>query len=83
MPGSDPPARESAPTGFELVTSRIPELPPPAPDPPAPPGFEWVTEEEFAHRLGCRIMGDRQQIFDDFVFMQKMAGRGWANFERG
>jgi hypothetical protein len=79
MPDDDPPARKSAPTPFELVTSRIHEQEPPAPDPPAPAGFVWVTADEFARRIGFRLRGDRQQIYEDFLFMITVP----PEFERG
>lgn len=79
MPDDDPVACESAPTPFELVTSRIHEQEQPAPDPPAPAGFEWVSADEFVRRLGFRLLGDREQAFEDHQFMKTQP----AEFERG
>ena len=79
MPDDDPVARESAPTPFELVTSRIHEQEPRAPDPPAPAGFEWVSADEFVRRLGFRFRGDPEQAFEDDEFMKTQP----AEYERG
>lgn len=83
MPDNNLTGGESAPTPFELVTSRIAEQDSPAANPPAPPGFDWVTDEELARRLGFRICGDRRQIAEDAAHMASLRQRGFENWERG